>query len=313
MTDEKGMTGDVSPPPKTSQSPRVERAKGRVKRQAPVTNGTASGTNGGHPDLGLGSLICAITVAGFALVNAPTVLSDQPHLPIWAPWTWESTSAVGAFVSMPLVYLGTRLFPLARLNEGWAGRAVFGLGHLAMACAYCLIHVSTMVSLRHGLYGLMGRSYDFGPLSERLPYEFRKDIFIYALFAIIFWAVKNLREARETPVRPVSFDIRDGARLIRAPLDDILAVTSAGNYVEFVLKDGRRPLMRVTLAAIEAELDRCGFVRTHRSWLVNARCLTALTPQGSGDYQVELGSLQVPLSRRYGGALARLTTAPNTP
>ena len=121
--------------------------------------------------------------------------------------------------------------------------------------------------------------------------------------------MRSLREARETPVRPVSFDIRDGARLIRAPLGDILAVASAGNYVEFILADGRRPLMRATLAAVEVELERCGFVRTHRSWLVNAARMSGLRPEGSGDWTVELGALEAPLSRRYSEALERLRAA----
>jgi DNA-binding LytR/AlgR family response regulator len=34
--------------------------------------------------------------------------------------------------------------------------------------------------------------------------------------------------------------------------------------------------------------------------------MTRLEPEGSGDYTVELESLQVPLSRRYPQALARL-------
>ncbi|HET7333927.1 MAG TPA: LytTR family DNA-binding domain-containing protein, partial [Rhizomicrobium sp.] len=118
--------------------------------------------------------------------------------------------------------------------------------------------------------------------------------------------------ARQAPQgaapQPVSdtFDIRDGARLNRVKLADIMAVTSAGNYVEFVLADGRKLLMRGALSALESELAPSGFVRTHRSWLVNAAAVTALKPQGSGDYAVSLGGMEVPLSRRFPDALARL-------
>jgi DNA-binding LytR/AlgR family response regulator len=34
--------------------------------------------------------------------------------------------------------------------------------------------------------------------------------------------------------------------------------------------------------------------------------MTALKPEGSGDYTVELGSLEAPLSRRFPEALAKL-------
>jgi DNA-binding LytR/AlgR family response regulator len=108
------------------------------------------------------------------------------------------------------------------------------------------------------------------------------------------------------PERAPTFDIRDGAKLTRVKFDEILAITSAGNYVEFVLRDGRRLLMRSPLSALETELATQGFLRTHRSWLVNAKQVTALRPEGSGDYAVELQSLTVPLSRRFPEALAKL-------
>ena len=89
-------------------------------------------------------------------------------------------------------------------------------------------------------------------------------------------------------------------------LDQVMAIRSAGNYVEVVLADGRKPLMRSPLSAVERELGPRGFLRTHRSWLVNAGQVTSLRPVGSGDYTVELGSVTVPLSRRFPRALAKL-------
>ena len=86
----------------------------------------------------------------------------------------------------------------------------------------------------------------------------------------------------------------------------MLAIGSAGNYVEFMLRDGRKLLMRSPLSALEEDLRNDGFVRTHRSWLVNAVAVSGLKPEGSGDYTIELGELSAPLSRRYPAALARL-------
>ena len=64
--------------------------------------------------------------------------------------------------------------------------------------------------------------------------------------------------------------------------------------------------MRSPLAALEARLAPLGFVRTHRSWLVNGACVTELRPEGSGDYAVVLGELEAPLSRRFPAALKAL-------
>ena len=94
--------------------------------------------------------------------------------------------------------------------------------------------------------------------------------------------------------------------MVRTQLSDILAVRSAGNYAEFLLSDGRRPLMRTSLGGLQGRLGPQGFVRTHRSWLVNAARVTGLRPEGSGDYAVELGAVEVPLSRRFREALEAL-------
>ena len=130
--------------------------------------------------------------------------------------------------------------------------------------------------------------------------------------AAAFWLALRLLQPQATASTPgrATFDIRDGARLIRAPVADIVCVASAGNYAQFTLADGRRPLMRATLSSLEAKLAPHGLVRTHRSWLVNAGRVRALAADGSGDFTVELeGGQTVPLSRRFPQALERLRTA----
>jgi DNA-binding LytR/AlgR family response regulator len=135
----------------------------------------------------------------------------------------------------------------------------------------------------------------------------RKDILGYALIVGLFFLIDHLlRRPGDKPSEPSTFDIRDGAKLTRVKMEEILAVTSAGNYVEFILADGRRLLMRAPLRSVEEELTPRGFVRTHRSWLVNAGKVTTLKPEGSGDYTVELGKQSAPLSRRFPDALAKL-------
>lgn len=300
--------------PAEPQPARAGRRPRGAGRTGPGTNGDASGANGARVhltsadrhDLIVGWTIILGITAAFMVVNAMTVLTDSPSLRLWAPWVWEGTSAAALALLIWLPWLAAAVAPPSMLDDGWRGRGRFVAVHLGVAALYSLLHVGLMVAMRHGVYAALGETYDYGPPVERFVYELRKDLLSYALFVGVFWAVRSLREARETPVRPVSFDIRDGARLIRAPLDDILAATSAGNYVEFILADGRRPLMRATLAAVEVELERCGFVRTHRSWLINAARMSGLRPEGSGDWTVELGSLEAPLSRRYTPALDRL-------
>jgi hypothetical protein len=260
-------------------------------------------------DLAIGALIIAAGAAAVTVVNALTVQVDHPAVSAWKPWVWEGTSALFVILLAWLPWLSTAAAPPDLVRDGWRGRLLFAGVHLAVAAAWSALHVVGMMSLRLVIYSLADAGpYEPGPAGEVYLYEFRKDLLSYAAFITLFWIIRRLRRTDPATLRPVSFDIRDGPRIIRAPVGDILAVSSAGNYVEFQLADGRRPLMRATLAAIEGELEAYGFVRAHRSWLVNSARVTGLEPDGSGDWTVHLGDLRTPLSRRFPEALARLRT-----
>lgn len=173
-------------------------------------------------------------------------------------------------------------------------------------------HVALMTSMRVLLWDVAGGRYSWAALGD-FPYEYRKDALAYVVIAGIFWiatrtapAVAPSPPASAAPA-PATFDIRDATTILRVPVGEIIAALAARNYVEFVLQDGRRPLMRASIAQIEATLAPAGFVRTHRSWLVNAERVRGLSAAGSGDFRIDLGcGLTAPLSRRYPAALARL-------
>lgn len=293
------------------------RRAGRDDRNRAGTNGAPGGTGGRRAtlkqrfggadvrDLRRGFAIVTLVAMMVVTVNALTTLADVEDVRSWEPWSWEITSAITTILAIWIPWLTTAAAPPdAALGSGWRSKSSFLVTHLIGVLAFAALHVAGFVILRGLIYDWMGAGpYEFG---DRFIYELRKDTLSYATFVATFWVLGYLRRRRDEPVRPVSFDIRDGARIIRAALPDIVAVSSAGNYVEFWLADGRRPLMRATLAAIEVELERFGFVRVHRSWLVNAARVTALEPDGSGDWTVELGGVAAPLSRRYPQALERL-------
>jgi DNA-binding LytR/AlgR family response regulator len=184
------------------------------------------------------------------------------------------------------------------------------LAFAALAAAsvpFSLAHVGLMVTLREAAYALAGDSYELG---GGLLYEYRKDVLSYALYAATLWIVSRLRSGNRPPAagpEPACFEIDEGQRIIRVPAPDILCARSSGNYVEFFLADGRRPLMRTTLANVEAALGEAGFVRTHKSWLANVTRVTEIEAEGSGDYGLRIADgTRLPLSRRYPEALARL-------
>lgn len=315
MTDEDGST--LPARPARPQSAGARRDAGGDDRATIVTSGADRGASGGPGvwrafrlranlrDLRTAWLVIVPITAVVLVVNSLTNLSDLPQVDRWEPWTWEATSAISILLSLWIPWLATGAAPPDEaVGEGWRPKLRFAAVHLAALVAFSALHVAGFVLLRSLVYAAMDAGpYEFG---DRFIYELRKDFISYGAFVATFWLIGYLRRRRDEPVRPVSFDIRDGARIIRTPLAEIVAVSSAGNYVEFWLADGRRPLMRATLAAVEVELERFGFVRAHRSWLVNAGAVTGLRPDGSGDWTVELGSIEAPVSRRYPRALDRL-------
>jgi hypothetical protein len=243
-------------------------------------------------------------------VNVATILDDARRrghpTPLWRPLTEEATSGLATLIASVVIWGAVRLAGRLR-GRLWLAAALLA----GASVLFSALHVALMVIFRFAAFGAEGHSYGFSP--AEWPYEYRKDLITFIVFAGTLWGVGRLRPnaiaAPAAPGReaPATFDIRDGPALVRAPVADILAAHAAGNYVEFLLADGRRPLMRASMASIAAQLAPAGLVRTHRSWLVNAACVRGLTPVGSGDFRVDLGAgVTAPLSRRYPAALARL-------
>lgn len=277
----------------------------------PGTSGAPDVTNGGR----VFWRSYAVTAGGVFLVSVINVLNRlqeaRTHRVALAPFIallqeFSSTTVIAALI--PLIWMAGRRWPPAL--EGWMRVAAI---HLACATAFSVLHVAGMVALRALLPPLQGRAALDG--LSGFFYEYRKDVLSYAVLQasglvlahLLRPPVKPVQTAAEpAPPEPL-FDIKDGPRLVRTPVRDMVAVVSAGNYVEVKLADGRSPLMRATLAAIELELAPYGFVRTHRSWLVNPARVRVIAPSGSGDHRLELdGGLEAPLSRRYAQALETL-------
>jgi hypothetical protein len=269
--------------------------------------GDAIGTSGVLRRTFVYAVAVAAMVSGvFNTLNVITILHDWPRLAWIKPVIWEGTSWISLLLFMWIPWIAYRLAPPP------AGASWRLLLHVPAMLIYSLAHVASFLAMRMLAYRALGDHYSYGDFGPQFLYELRKDALGYALFIGGFSLMEHLLRQRtliEMPGQSLTFDILEGAKLTRVRLSQILAVTAAGNYVEFVLDDDRRLLMRSALSAVESDLAPRGLVRTHRSWLVNTARVTQLTPDGSGDYTVSLGSLDAPLSRRYPAALARLRRA----
>jgi hypothetical protein len=304
-----GLSGPAEREGSSIRRPTPEAAGDGARRIGDVwqwlgMSGEAFGTNGVAGRTLRYCYATAVVVVGcICVLDFITVHHDRPQYGLVAPIIWEGSSWFTFILFLWIAWIAYRIAPLGA-RPRWRL-----LVHIPAALLFSLAHVGGFVVLRKLIYWLGDAHYDFGPVLPQFGYEFSKDVLGYGLFVAALAQVEHLLRQKsliDAPGQTLTFDIRDGARLTRVRLDQVLAIGSAGNYVEFVLDDGRRLLMRSPLSALESELGPRGFVRTHRSWLVNAGQVTALKPEGSGDYAVELGSFTAPLSRRFPETLAKL-------
>ena len=269
------------------------------------TNGALSGTSG---DLlrAYGLIIPLILLA--SIVNTLSTIYDIHRgghsVPLWEPALWEGSSGVALMAAVLVIHAASRLAPPAQ--TGW-GRLL--LVNLLATLPFSALHTGGMFSLRWLVYRLGGSHYAVS--AGDILYEYRKDLLTYA---ILYGAFRITARSR-APVIAVTppaveeplFDIVDGARTHRVPPSAILSLRAAGNYVEFQLAGGERPLMRISLQDMQDRLAPHGFLRTHRSWIVNPARIRKIEAIGSGDFllTLETGD-EAPLSRRFPEALAHL-------
>jgi DNA-binding LytR/AlgR family response regulator len=268
-----------------------------------VTTGEHSGTSG---DLPMGPWT-AVTLAILLVVtvNATSEMLDMvghAGMAWWEPVLWEASSALVIAAMAPLIGRAVRRW---RPRRDRVGR--FVLTHLALTVPFALVHVGGIAVLRNAVYLMAGREYGFFDrgVALRLLYEWRKDALIYAAIALVYWWYQS-QSAR--PLEPAAGDerieIRDGGGAVFLPAGEILFVEAAGNYVEFHTAS-RAHLVRGTLATWQDRLASRGFVRAHRSRLINRARIHTLKPTPAGDVEITLDTGRALLgSRRYRAALA---------
>ena len=103
--------------------------------------------------------------------------------------------------------------------------------------------------------------------------------------------------------------IKVNGRIIVIRLADIDWIEADRDYVSVHVGE-KTWLMRETIAALELRLAPSGFVRIHRSALVNAERVKELRPQDKGEYTVILNDgTELKLTRNYRASVERLVGA----
>lgn len=79
------------------------------------------------------------------------------------------------------------------------------------------------------------------------------------------------------------FTIREKGREYKANVDDIVFLRAEGNYLCLQMKD-RSHLYRMTMNAVETELDPARFLRIHRSFIVNTAHIRNTRYSGNNEF-----------------------------
>ena len=93
--------------------------------------------------------------------------------------------------------------------------------------------------------------------------------------------------------------IKAKGRILFIDVGDVIAVEAKGNYV-LLLHTSSSHMLRESISAMEEKLNLHGFVRIHRSVLVNAALVEEIQPWSTGEYVLRVrGGREYTVTRTY--------------
>lgn len=270
------------------------------------------------------SIVTIVFVAMFfnSMLLATSTLMEYERNSIavstWEPFVWELSSHLVIMLLIFGVIWCVNHFPL---KYGCFWRHFFI--HMLASLIFSIVHIAGMVLLRKLIYYQLNSHYDFGSTVEGFVYEYRKDLMTYVIIVTVihsyqFW-VKTMRgeasllaESESQPETKCSDKLLVKKKGVSFILDshDILSVEAGGNYVYLQLEGQTYPL-RATMKSMQSRLYPLGFIRVHRSYLINTRFIESIQKNDDGDSIVILSNgKKVPISRQYKGPLKKIFMQP---
>ena len=100
--------------------------------------------------------------------------------------------------------------------------------------------------------------------------------------------------------------IKANGRILFIKSDDVLAIEAEGNYVLLQRSSGSY-LLRESISVMAEKLRPCGFIRIHRSVLVNSALVEEVKPYPTGEYALRVkGGKEYTVTRTYKNNLKSL-------
>ena len=93
--------------------------------------------------------------------------------------------------------------------------------------------------------------------------------------------------------------IKVKGKILFLNLNDVVAVQAEGDYVS-LQRNGSSFLVRELISAVAEQLEPLGFVRIHRSILVNTSFVEEIKPYSTGEYGLRVkGGKEYTVTRTY--------------
>ncbi len=108
-----------------------------------------------------------------------------------------------------------------------------------------------------------------------------------------------LPQVQRMPKASPRIAIKAKGRILFIDPGAVIAVQAEGNYV-LLLREGGSHLLRESITEMAEKLDAYGFIRIHRSVLVNAAFVEEIQPCPTGEYELRMkGGKQFTVTRTY--------------
>jgi len=102
----------------------------------------------------------------------------------------------------------------------------------------------------------------------------------------------------------IAIKVNGGIRFVNP--GDVVAVLAQGNYV-LLQKETSSYLLRESMSVVAQTLEPFGFIRIHRSVIVNSAFVEEIKPRSTGEYLLRVkGGKEYTVTRTYKGNLKSL-------
>ena len=116
----------------------------------------------------------------------------------------------------------------------------------------------------------------------------------------LYRATETIKQSIANEVSEKSIFIKDKSVLVKVMFADIAYAEAIDNY-SVIFTDEKKYIVPHTLKSLTELLELEGFVKTHRSFLVNAKKISAIHPK-----TVQVGTKEIPLSENFRSTIISL-------